>query len=92
MTTSLHRYLAMHPGVLPALSVWKGVHWFDEHWDQPESWYRGNFPTESQRRKAQQALGYPPVAGGSSPYYMFHPLIPGRIASAARRAPHRHPP
>ncbi len=79
-TTSLHRYLSQHPGVLPA-RLTKGVHWFDAAFDKPESWYRANFPTEVARRRARRRLGYPPVAGESSPYYLFHPHVPARIAS-----------
>ncbi|MEJ7585858.1 MAG: sulfotransferase, partial [Acidimicrobiales bacterium] len=48
-TTSLHRYLLQHPGVLGA-GLTKGVHWFDESFDQPLSWYRAHFPTTLQRR------------------------------------------
>ena len=78
-TTSLHHYLVQHPGVLPARFT-KGVHWFDVAFDKPESWYRANFPTGSRRRTAGERLGYPVVTGEASPYYLFHPEVPGRVA------------
>ncbi len=84
-TTSLHHYLTQHPGVLPA-RLTKGVHWFDEAFDRPESWYRANFPTTLARRRAARRLGYQPVTGESSPYYLFHPHVPARIASVMPEA------
>ncbi len=78
-TTSLHHYLAQHPGVLPARFT-KGVHWFDVAFDKPESWYRANFPTLARRQAAAERLGYPVVTGEASPYYLFHPEVPGRVA------------
>lgn len=83
-TTSLHRYLLEHPGVLGA-GLTKGVHWFDESFDEPMSWYRAHFPTTFHRRRVARRIGYPPVTGEASPYYLFHPHVPGRIASALPR-------
>jgi len=74
-TTSLHRYLLQHPAVLGA-RFQKGVHWFDEHYDRPLSWYRANFPTTIRRRWVARRSGARPVAGESSPYYLFHPHAP----------------
>lgn len=80
-TTSLYRYLLQHPGVI-STRLTKGVHWFDEHFDEPVSWYRGHFPTTLQRRQVGRRIGYPPVTGEASPYYLFHPHVPSRIAAA----------
>ena len=79
-TTTLHHWLAGHPGVLPA-RLTKGVHWFDTGFGRSEAWYRSNFPSERVRSAAARRLGYEPVVGEGSPYYMFHPFAPSRIAS-----------
>lgn len=67
-TTSLHHALAMHPDVLPA-SV-KEVHFFDKRYHLGLNWYRARFPNRD--HAAQRA-------GEASPYYLFHPLVPGRV-------------
>ncbi|HEY0485248.1 MAG TPA: sulfotransferase domain-containing protein [Mycobacteriales bacterium] len=69
-TTSMMKTLAQHPGVAPAV-LHKGVHYFDVNYHQGMAWYAGHFP--SVRRVA--------ITGESSPYYMFHPLAPERIAA-----------
>ena len=79
-TTTLHHWLAAHPGVLPA-RLTKGVHWFDTAFGRSEAWYRSHFPSRRVRASAAQRLGYEPVVGEGSPYYMFHPFAPQRIAS-----------
>ncbi len=77
-TTSLHNYLIQHPGVLPARFT-KGVHWFDVAFDRSPGWYRGHFPLDARRRQIGQRLGYGPVTGEGSPYYLFHPEVPRRV-------------
>jgi len=74
-TTSLYRYLADHPDVR-STRLFKGSHYFDVRYDRPWWWYRSCFP-----------LRRPPAAltGEASPYYMFHPLAPGRIATSLPR-------
>jgi hypothetical protein len=79
-TTTLHHWLAAHPGVLPA-RLTKGVHWFDTGFGRSEAWYRSHFPSRRARAAAARRLGYEPVVGEGSPYYMFHPFAPERIAS-----------
>src|SRR5690606_40669681 len=79
-TTSLYHALRQHPGFLrPWLR--KGVHYFDMAYHHPMGWYLAHFPT--QRRVAARAaeLGHPVVTGEFSPYYMWHPSAPGRIAA-----------
>jgi hypothetical protein len=65
-TSSLHHYLTQHPQVVPPLR--KEVHYFDLNFARGEPWYRANFGRAE--------------AGGlnldSSPYYLFHPLVPQR--------------
>lgn len=79
-TTSLHRYLLEHPNVLGARFA-KGVHWYDEHFDEPLRWYQRHFPTTIERGRVEKRTGHPAVAGESSPYYLFHPYVAHRIAA-----------
>ncbi|MCW2612496.1 MAG: hypothetical protein QOC93_4157 [Actinomycetota bacterium] len=75
-TTSMMKTLGQHPSVMPAV-FHKGVHYFDVNYDRGLPWYVGHFPTV---RAARRAAGPRAVTGESSPYYMFHPLAPERIA------------
>lgn len=68
-TTSLHEYLCEHP--LVSSSTVKEVHYFDLAYQRGPAWYRAHFHVPSR-------LGE--IAGESSPYYLFHPLVPSRVA------------
>lgn len=78
-TTSLHRTLVQHPHVLPA-GLHKGVHYFDTNYDKDLAWYRGHFPTRAAVAWSRHRTGVRPLTGEASPYYMFHPAVPARIA------------
>lgn len=66
-TTSLFRYLAHHQDVTaPRL---KEIHFFDLHYAKGMRWYAAHFPV---RRGA--------FTGEASPYYLFHPRVPERMA------------
>jgi Sulfotransferase domain len=80
-TTSLYRYLSLHPCVAPTV-VSKGVHYFDVHRDRALSWYRGHFPPSAYRRWRSVAYHQPTITGEASPYYLFHPLVPEQVAHA----------
>jgi hypothetical protein len=69
-TTSLHEYLCRHPQVSPSTS--KEVHYFDLAYDRGEGWYRAHFHP---RRNPGE------ITGESSPYYLFHPRAPQRVAA-----------
>lgn len=76
-TTSMFKALIQHPEVArPFLR--KGVHYFDKNYDRGPRWYRGHFPTEATSRLRRR--GRPARTLESSPYYMFHPWAPRRIA------------
>lgn len=76
-TTSLFKTLVQHPTVArPFLR--KGIHYFDVRYERGPSWYRGNFPITATSRMRRG--GRRPITGESSPFYMFHPLAPSRIA------------
>lgn len=82
-TTSLHHYLAEHPGVLPLFpspEKIKGTYYFTDHYDRGDRWYLSHFPTRATRQRVARRLGYQPVAGDNTPYYLYHPLAPARAA------------
>jgi hypothetical protein len=75
-TTSLWRYLLLHPLVapmFPATQNIKSPHFFDLHYARGVAWYRSYFPSAAYRSRVQRRHGRPPVAGEASPYYLFHP-------------------
>lgn len=77
-TTSLFKTLAQHPAVARPF-VFKGIHYFDMHYDKSFRWYRGHFPLTLTSRLRR--VGRPgPITGESSPFYGFHPLAPTRIS------------
>ncbi|MER7166917.1 sulfotransferase [Micromonospora sp. NPDC000207] len=67
-TTSLHAYLAGHPDVSAATG--KELQFFTLHHERGERWYRAHFPPPAPRRQTFEA----------SPYYLFHPSVPQRVA------------
>jgi Sulfotransferase domain len=72
-TTSVYRYLVAHPQVEGAYPS-KGAHYFDNHPDRSLGWYRSHFPV---------SRGASPITGEGSPYYLFHPHVPARVARVA---------
>lgn len=78
-TTSLFRYLRAHPAVLRD-RMDKGVHYFDMAYDRGFAWYRGHFPLNATARLVERRTGIRPQTFEASPFYMFHPLAPERIA------------
>src|ERR1035438_7721757 len=43
-------------------------------------WYQAHFPLAARARRLQGSTAITPLTFESSPYYMFHPLAPARIA------------
>lgn len=64
-----------HPCIVPAST--KEIHFFDNFYDKGLEWYESNFGSmitnESDAAKK--------ITGESSPYYIFHPLVPSRVKS-----------
>lgn len=79
-TTSMYKTLSQHPAVLPAV-FHKGAHYFDTGYAHGRSWYLGHFPLRAKASSVEKLLGFAPITGESSPYYLYHPLAAGRIAS-----------
>jgi hypothetical protein len=67
-TTSLYRWLSAHPSIVPPTN--KELHYFDLNYAKGEGWYRSRFPFERPGR----------VTGEASPYLLYHPLAPERVA------------
>jgi sulfotransferase family protein len=84
-TTSLHRYLVQHPGVRTMLRT-KGVHFFDTNYGRGMDWYASRFPTKLYAWYVANRHGIELVTGEASPYYLFHPHVPYRVAEHLPKA------
>jgi Sulfotransferase domain len=86
-TTTLYTYLRRHPDVTgpryaDSAVYWsKELHFFDENYWRGVDWYRKFFPLEA-RRRVMRRLGRDLVPGEGTPYYMFHPAVPARVAES----------
>lgn len=79
-TTSLYNYLAEHPGI-GAASI-KEVHFFDSpHFTQGRTWYRAHFPSALRKYMVERVHKFDFLTGEASPYYLFHPHAPARVAA-----------
>src|SRR5437868_6286833 len=77
-TTSLYNYLITHPGIAPIYV--KEPHFFDTSFSKGLVWYRSHFPTRLEKYYAQHFHKLDFITGEASPYYLFHPLAPERVA------------
>ena len=82
-TTTLFDVLARHPFVLT--SCIKEVHFFDLQQTHGLDWYRAHFPLARQA-EILASRGEHPVVLEASPYYLFHPAVPARLARVLPRA------
>jgi len=80
-TTTLYHYLVQHPQFLGAVAD-KEVHHFDLHGKDDLASYRGAFPRSRTVRRRERRVGGPVAVGEATPYYLFHPAVPGRVAAA----------
>lgn len=71
-STSIADWITRHPDVAPCRAA-KGTHYFDVNYQRGWAWFLSRFEPVSDRWS---------VTGEASPYYMFHPLAPQRIAAA----------
>lgn len=76
-TTSLYDYLLQHPQI--AGSFAKEVKFFDVNFDKGLVWYQSHFPLAKD-------LGKSDVVGEATPYYLFHPQVPPRMAEVLPEA------
>ena len=77
-TTSLYNLLTRHP--LVRSSVLKELHFFDRRFDEGVEWYRRCFP------QPEPKDGRETVTGEATPYYMFDPTVPERLAEVLPEA------
>ena len=88
-TSSLMNWLLRHPAVarmFPPAQRLKSPHYFDiNYWRGPQ-WYHSHFPTRTTRRRQERRVGALTVVGEASPYYMFHPAVPERVAATVPNA------
>ncbi|MDG4780904.1 sulfotransferase [Micromonospora sp. WMMD961] len=73
-TTSLYHHLAAHPRVRVASG--KELQYFSVHHGRGARWYRGHFPRLAPDQRTFEA----------SPYYLFHPSVPQRVAATLPQA------
>lgn len=77
-TTALMDYLMRTESVFTPVnaagSYVKELHFFDKNHERGPNWYRVYFPLERARPPTPHAIGE------GTPYYLFHPLVPERVA------------
>lgn len=76
-TTTFFSDLCQHAHV--ARPVGKELNFFNRDYWRGIDWYRSFFPTAASRRLAR-LRGGDLVAGEATPYYLFHPAVPSRVA------------
>ncbi|MDP8961635.1 MAG: sulfotransferase [Actinomycetota bacterium] len=77
-TSSLYKWLGQHPFVLPSLR--KETEYFSLNFGRGEAWYRAHFPSLLRRRIFRELRGHDALSFEATPYYLFHPLAPARVA------------
>jgi sulfotransferase family protein len=77
-TTSLYRLLTQHPHVERA--ALKEPHYFLTHFDEGIEWYRRCFPPPRWKD------GRRSITGEATPGYLYHPLVPERMAKVVPQA------
>ncbi len=85
-TTSLARYLLLHPDVrplFPARETRKGTYFFDINYGRGEAWYRSHFPTRFAHGLRRRRAARPIAIGEATPYYLHHPHAPVRARGMA---------
>jgi hypothetical protein len=56
------------------------MHFFDNNFDKGVTWYRTHFPSYIYRYYFKQVHKQQFITGEATPYYIFHPVAPQRIA------------
>lgn len=83
-TSSLMNWLLQHPAVSPMFPAPQGIkspHYFDMNYWRGPKWYASHFPTYTARHRLERRIGATSAVGEASPYYMFHPAVPARVAT-----------
>lgn len=74
-TSYLYQLLCRHP--LIGAALFKEVHYFDIKYYRGWRWYAAHFPKISRDEDSKPS---PRITGEATPYYMFHPHVPQRVA------------
>jgi Sulfotransferase domain len=77
-TSSLYFYLTEHPGIVSA--YYKEPHFFDDFYTRGLDWYRAQFPMAAHKYYIETIRKHRFLTGEASPYYLFHPHVPKRVA------------
>jgi len=64
----------------PGIQNLKSSHYFYKHYDRGDNWYRSFFPLQTTRVARSVAHKGTAVSGEASPYYLFDPRVPQRVA------------
>jgi hypothetical protein len=78
-STSLHHYLAQHQQITTGASR-KEQQFFDRNYHRGVLWYRTNFPIREHWHWGRDGKRQR-IIGEATPNYIFHPLVPQRMAS-----------
>lgn len=78
-TSTLYEYLVRHPCIGGASR--KEVGYFDRRYHRGARWYRAQFPTRFQKKKAL-ACGGVFLTGEASPSYLLNRDVPARVTAA----------
>jgi len=70
-TSSLLSYMIQHPQLFGGTH--KELHFFDYQYHRGEKFYRSVFPKSAELPEGS-------LTGEATPFYMFHPLVPARVA------------
>ena len=90
-TTTLFAHVRRHPDVEPpradgpSVNSLKELHFFDENYWRGTGWYRAFFPLVASQLAAQ-LRGRRMICGEATPYYLFHPQVPKRVAETIPNA------
>jgi hypothetical protein len=76
-TTTLWSLLHEHPGVVGPR--FKEVNFFDKGWSRGLDHYRAVFPLREQLLVARRRQHGPAMTFDSTPSYIYHPRVPGRV-------------
>ena len=76
-TSSLYEYLGQHP--LVGSAIRKEIHYFDLNFHTKLAWYVAHFPSRLPQFTGK-GFRFDTLTGEATPYYLFHPLVPERVA------------
>jgi hypothetical protein len=79
-TTFFYNCLKQHPDIKTTLRR-KEIHFFDNNFHKGLIWYKSYFPTITSKYFNKHFLSQKVITGEASPYYILHPLVPGRVKS-----------